>query len=141
MATNGYYLNPSHRYCFEACSACFRCGQRGKYAKCAGCSGHHDPFGVIDPHPDDTCTCTEGKLRFVDKNGSLRIVPYKTDPFKGEVTLINKTADENDWDDYVDDLREKINDPNFDPVQVVDMPTRRSRAAAGFKYLGDAPPQ
>lgn len=140
MATKGYYLNPSHRECFDACSACFRCDQRGKYAKCAGCSGHHDPFGTIDPHPDDTCTCAEGVLRFIDSKGELHLVRYRNNPFAGTVTLMNQTEDEREWDAYVNDIREKINDPHFNPVEVVDVPRRR-KGAGEFKILGDAPPR
>lgn len=122
MSAKGTYLNPSHRSCFEGCRACFRCDARGKYAKCVGCSGHHDPFGVVDPHPDDYCDCTAGKLRFVDQHGKVRIVSYNKDPFAGEITMVNRTEDERAWDDYVHDLREKLDDPTWEPVSIGDIP-------------------
>lgn len=134
MAIKGYYANPSHKECFSGCAACFRCSDRYKYAKCNECSGKHDPFGVIDPHPDDWCNCTEGVLRFVTPQGERRLVRYKTNPFKGEVTMLNKTEDEEAWEEYVHDLREKLDDPTWEPVRI----TERHAPGSEFKYLGES---
>ncbi len=138
MAIKGYHLNPSQRDCFNACEACFRCGDRYKYAKCNGCSGKHDPFGTIDPHPDDWCNCTEGILRFVKPNSQRVMVRYKTNPFDGKITMMNKTEDEKAWDDYVRDLREKLDDPTWEPIKFTDAETHaQMQQASNFNYLGN----
>ena len=135
MSAKGTYMNPSHKACFNVCKACFRCGDRGKYDKCKTCSGKHDPFGVIDAHEDDFCQCTQGILRFVTKVGQVRRIPYRSNPFKGEVTMVNKTEDERAWDEYVKDVREKLDDPTFEPVKIVQ---RGAHGMGGeFKYLGE----
>lgn len=133
MATPGFYQNPSHKSCFEACSACFRCKNYGRYAKCNSCSGKHDPFGVADPDPEDFCDCANGLLRFRNRKGQVVKVPYKTNPFKGKVAVVNKTEDEEAWDEYVHALRERLDNPTWDPVQIVDYPASK---AGEFKYLG-----
>jgi hypothetical protein len=45
---------------------------------------------------------------------------FKTSPFKGQVTYEKKTEDERDWDSYVKDMREKLNDPTYNPITIVD---------------------
>jgi hypothetical protein len=44
---------------------------------------------------------------------------FKTNPFKGEVKYEKKSEDERDWDSYVNDMREKMNDPNWNPITIV----------------------
>jgi hypothetical protein len=46
------------------------------------------------------------------------MVRFKTNPFKGEVKYSKKSQDERDWDSYVNDMREKMDDPNFNPVTI-----------------------
>lgn len=116
MAANGTYRNPSTRDCWTFCTSCNRCGDKGKYAKCADCSGRYDPSGRIDPHPDDFCQCSEGVLRWRTQQGRVIITKFKTNPFKGEVRYQKKSQDERDWDSYVSDMREKMNDPNWNPI-------------------------
>ena len=138
MSAPGTYQNPSTRDCWVTCKACMRCAQRGKYAKCVGCSGRHDPFGITDPHPDDTCTCTEGVLRFVTAEGKRTIVRYKSNPFAGTVTNTAKTQDERDWDSYLTSVREKMENPYFDPIIIDDgKAALNPRMGSEFKHLGN----
>jgi len=118
MAANGTYRNPSTKDCWRFCSSCNRCGYKGKYAKCADCIGRYDPSGRIDPHPDDFCQCTEGVLRWRTQEGRVIITRFRSDPFAGEVKYQKKSEDERDWDSYVADMREKMNDPNWNPITI-----------------------
>lgn len=119
-APKGTYRNPAEKHCWETCQACFRCDAKGEYAKCNGCSGRFDTYGVTVPHPDDFCDCKNGVLNFVRYDGQRVQVKYKTNPFKGEVLMNQKTEDEADYDAYLNDLREKYDDPNLNPVQVTE---------------------
>ena len=108
--------NPSSRWCWNTCPACYRCADKGRYSQCSGCSGRHDPFLRTDPDPDDFCQCTEGVLRWRAKDGRLLVSQYRTDPFKTKIMSARKTQDEAEYDAYVKDLREKLDNPNFDPI-------------------------
>lgn len=118
MAANGSYKNPTTRDCWTFCLSCNRCSDKGKYAKCAGCSGRYDPAGKIDPDRDDFCDCKNGVLRWRTQQGRLIITKFNSNPFKGEVKYQKKSEDERDWDSYVADMREKMDDPNWNPIQI-----------------------
>jgi hypothetical protein len=45
---------------------------------------------------------------------------FKTNPFKGQVKYEKISEDERDWDSYVNDMREKMNDPNFNPITITE---------------------
>ena len=118
MTTGNFYQNPSTKHCWVFCSSCNRCQDKGRYTKCSSCSGRYDPRGSIDPHPDDYCDCKNGVLRWRTQKGQIVNVRFKTNPFKGTVKYEKKTQDERDWDAYVRDMREKMDDPNFNPITI-----------------------
>ena len=45
---------------------------------------------------------------------------FKSNPFAGKVKYLKQSEDERDWDSYVKDMREKMNDPNWNPITIVD---------------------
>ena len=112
--------NPVFNDCWKFCSSCSRCQDKGRYTKGSGCSGRYDPKLIIDPDPDDYCDCKNGVLRWRSKQGKLLIAKFKTNPFKGEVKYEKKSEDERDWDSYVNDMREKMNDPTFNPITITE---------------------
>jgi hypothetical protein len=120
MTLPGTYENPSTKPCWAFCSSCNRCQDKGRYSKCVSCSGRYDPLGKTDPHPDDFCDCKNGVLRWITREGRLIITRFKSNPFKGKVKYEKKTQDERDWDSYVKDMREKLGDPHFNPITIVD---------------------
>jgi hypothetical protein len=67
---------------------------------------------MIDINNDDYCDCKNGGKSF--------IVKFKSNPFKAKVTYEKKSEDERDWDSYVSDMREKMNDPTWNPITIVD---------------------
>lgn len=120
MAAAGSFKNPAERDCWRYCFSCSRCADKGKYDKCRSCSGRFDPRGVIEHHPDDFCDCRNGVLRWRTQEGRLIITRFKSNPFKGKVNYVKKTQDERDWDSYVNDMREKMDDPTWNPITIVD---------------------
>lgn len=120
MSAKGTHQNPVEKWCWTFCSSCNRCQDKGRYTKCNGCSGRYDPEGTIDPHPEDFCDCKNGVLRWKTQTGRLVMTRFKTSPFKGQVTYEKKTEDERDWDSYVKDMREKLNNPTYNPIVIVD---------------------
>lgn len=119
MAAKGTYKNPTDKDCWVFCTSCNRCQDKGKYSKCNGCSGRYDPEGRMDPHSEDFCDCKNGVLRWKTQQGKVIMTRFKTNPFKGEVKYEKKSEDERDWDSYVNDMREKMNDPNWNPITIV----------------------
>jgi hypothetical protein len=118
MTLPGSYQNPSTKACWVYCSSCSRCQDKGRYNKCNGCSGRYDPAGKIDVHNEDFCDCRNGVLRWRTQEGKLLITRFKTNPFKGTVKYEKKSEDERDWDSYVADMQEKMDDPNFSPITI-----------------------
>lgn len=125
--------NPSDKSCFITCKACFRCADKGRFTKCNSCSGRHDPFDKSSPNPDDYCRCTEGILQWVTQQGQLVVRKYTKNPFAGTVITESKTQDESDWENYLMDLREKMDNPTYNPVQFTEIDVFSSR----FKTLSD----
>jgi hypothetical protein len=120
VTIKGTYKNPTERPCWTFCPSCNRCQDKGRYSACRGCSGRYDPEGVTDPDIDDYCDCKNGNLRWKTKQGKLIMTRFKTNPFKGTVKYEKKSEDERDWDSYLADMREKMNDPNWNPITIVD---------------------
>jgi len=118
MTISGTYQNPATKPCWAYCLSCSRCQDKGRYTKCNGCSGRYDPRGKIDVNNDDFCDCKNGILRWKTKNGKLLITKFNSNPFKGTVKYQKQSQDEADWDSYVNDMREKMDDPNFNPITI-----------------------
>ena len=118
MSSVGPTINPTNKWCWTFCTSCNRCQDKGRYTKCSGCSGRYDPDLKIVADNDDYCDCKNGVLRWKTKQGKLVMTKFKTNPFKGKVTYERKTEDERDWDSYVNDMREKLNDPNWNPITI-----------------------
>lgn len=115
------WRNPSDLSCFKACTSCFRCEDKGKYAKCNRCSGRHDPEMERDPYDiDDKCRCTEGILQLRTKDGRFIKTKFPHDPFDGNVKTDAVSQDEQDWNDYLYEMRSKYDDPDWDPIQFED---------------------
>ena len=112
--------NPSEKNCFNPCSACHRCSDKGKWESCASCSGRRDPARRIYPDPDDTCACKEGVLRWKTQKGQLIVTRYPGDPFGGKVQTEKATSDEEQYNQYVKEQRERLDDEHWDPVQFSD---------------------
>jgi hypothetical protein len=120
MPSNGPTINPTQRWCWSFCSSCNRCSDKGRYSQCGDCSGRYDPQLKIEPDRDDFCDCRNGNLRWKTQTGKLIVTKFKSNPFKGEVKYVKKTQDEQDWDSYVADMREKLDNPNWDPITIVE---------------------
>jgi hypothetical protein len=120
MAANGSFKNPAEKDCWRYCTSCSRCGDKGRYTKCNQCSGRFDPKGIIEKHPDDFCDCKNGVLRWRTQEGRIIMTRFKSNPFKGQVKYEQKSEDERDWDSYVNDMREKMNDPTWNPITIVE---------------------
>jgi hypothetical protein len=120
VAPNGTYENPTDKRCWTSCQACFRCEAKGSLSKCNGCSGRFDLNGRVVPHEDDRCRCKEGLLQYVKENGKMVQVKYRKDPFAGTIIRKEATQDERDWSRYVNDLRERHQDPDYEPVEITD---------------------
>lgn len=118
MAANGSFKNPSERDCWSYCFSCGRCQDKGRYTKCNGCSGRYDPSGVIEPHSEDFCDCRNGVLRWRTKEGRILMTRFKSNPYAGSVTYEKKSEDERDWESYLKDMREKMNDPDWNPITI-----------------------
>lgn len=112
-----YRENPVNLPCWETCTACGRCKNKGRYAKCQSCSGRNDPTCAKDPHPDDFCDCRNGILRWITKQGRLIIVKYKSNPYKTDIYKNHQTQDERDYESYLNDMRERLDDPTYDPIE------------------------
>lgn len=120
MAAPGAYKNPALRRCWETCGSCGRCTKMGTSAcPLRGiCSGRYDPHGQIDADIDDFCDCKNGVLRWKTKEGRRIIVKYYANPFMGRVRTHNKTEDERDWDSYLQDMRERLDNPDYNPIVI-----------------------
>lgn len=110
--------NPTDLPCYRGCAACFRCENKGRYTKCWSCSGRHDP--ELKRAPDDfmdRCRCSEGILQLRLQTGKLVVTKYPHDPYEGAVVQQTPGEDERDWNSYLQETRERLNDPNYDPLE------------------------
>lgn len=116
-------LNPSDRPCWRTCPSCYKCSNKGQDAKCQTCSGRHDPGVTLkfDPYDIDCyCDCRNGILRHRTQDGRLIVRHFLSDPFGGKVSTDAETEDERDWNAFVAEKREYLNDPNWDPLEFAD---------------------
>jgi len=122
MAAKGSYVNPVTRSCFVGCASCHRCEKRA-HDGCpfpTTCSGRPDVEGMRDPHPDDLCQCKTGVLRWVTKEQRVIIRRFKSSPFGGQIKTDTQDQADHDWNAYLNEKRNQIGDPNYDPVQFAD---------------------
>ena len=112
------YSNPTEKSCFRMCRSCMRCSNKGSMVSCDGCSGRPDPFGQRIPYSDDYCDCTRGVMRWQTKEGQLVVRRYESSPFGTQVFIDAKSGDEEDWERYLDEKREELDDPFFNPIKV-----------------------
>lgn len=112
----------SDRRCWIPCQSCFRCADKGKYDKCNNCTGHHDVKYLRDPYDvDDYCRCKEGIFQYRTSKGHLIIRKFPKNPFRGSwKSDAASTGDESDWDSYLQQLREELDNASYDPVQFSD---------------------
>lgn len=122
LTSQGSYVDPYTKPCWETCQSCGRCTKKGTSACPARdeCSGRFDKYGQRHPHPDDYCRCTSGILQWVTKDGRMTQSRMTGDPFKGTVMHETTSSDERDYNQYVDEMREKLNNPDYDPVRYND---------------------
>lgn len=113
--------NPSELRCWRTCGSCFRCADKGEHPWCWKCSGRHDPKRKRDPYDiDDHCRCTEGVLQYRLQTGQMLQRRFESNPFRSRVTTDAESEDDRDWNRYVDEKREKYDDPTWDPIQFPD---------------------
>lgn len=112
-----YHDNPSQLSCFQMCRSCFRCSDKGSMPACNSCSGRHDPELKREPHDQmDRCRCAEGIMQYRLQNGRLMVRKFMSDPFGGKVVTDAETQDERDWSAYITEQRERMDDPDWDPI-------------------------
>lgn len=116
MTLPGTYEDPMHKPCFTACAACYRCSDKGRYTKCNSCSGCMDPAGKIDVDPDHYCDCAQGVMRWRTKEGRLIITRYQRNPFEGQVIKTPDSEDKRDFQAYLQEYREKMENPYVSPI-------------------------
>lgn len=112
--------NPTEKDCWTTCTSCYRCADRGRFAKCEACSGRADPNRRIYPDPDDYCDCKNGILRYRAQNGRQLLARLSGNPFAGKVVSTPMDSDERDWEAYLTEVREKRDEPDWDPIQFYD---------------------
>lgn len=114
-------MNPSEKHCFSFCKSCWRCENKGMKAECSRCSGRHDPELRRDPYDiDDMCRCKEGILQFRLQDGRMVKRRFNSNPFAGKVITDAETEDERDWNSFLAEKREKLNNEHWDPIQFTD---------------------
>lgn len=101
--------------CFRVCRSCLRCEDKGRYAKCASCNGRVSSDRPA--HPDDYCRCSEGVLQVRTKDGRIIQRKFMSSPYGGEVKTDAESQDEREWNSYIEEKREELFDPNWDPVR------------------------
>lgn len=119
MSAPGTHADPMHKPCFTACPSCFRCADKGRYTKCNKCSGCMDPAGKIDVDPEHFCDCAQGVFRWRTKEGRLIIKRYNRNPFAGEVKSLPDSQDKRDFQAYLQEYREKMENPYVSPISVM----------------------
>jgi len=81
---------------------------------------------MIDEHPDDVCACTEGVLRYRTERGQLIVRPYRSNPYNATVKQRVKTDDERDWDAYLQEYRERMDNPYISPISIDTRPGKKA---------------
>lgn len=116
-------MNPAERNCWRICVSCFKCSEKGKYAKCGSCSGRFDPGPALkfDPYDrDQYCDCRNGILRHRLQTGQLVMKKFLTNPYAGKVVTDAVSEDEEEWNRYIAERREALNDEHWDPLRFHD---------------------
>lgn len=109
--------DPQDLPCWRTCRSCNRCANKGVFVACQSCSGRRDPRLQRDcSDVDDFCKCAQGILRYRTKQGVLVEGPLPGNPFEGSMISEPNSEDERDWERYVDEQRERFDDPYFDPI-------------------------
>ncbi len=116
----GTFRSPPTRSCWNWCPSCSRCQDRDRFNCGSICSGRIDEKGQREPHPDDYCRCKEGILQWVRDNGKMLQSHFVTNPFKATFKMQTYDQDEADYDAYVNDMREKYDREDYDPLQFSD---------------------
>lgn len=122
MAAPGSYKNPLDRTCFVGCASCHRCEKRAR-SECPlpnSCSGRPDREGMRDPHPDDICRCKDGVMRWVTKSQRVIIRRFTSSPFAGAVKTDSLDQDDRDWNAFIAEKREALDDEHYDALQFHD---------------------
>lgn len=117
LTAPGTFKNPADKSCWKMCPSCYRCENKDRLNCGATCSGRLDMDGMRLADVDDYCRCKEGKLQFVTQEGQLIQIKFKSNPYAGTVKYDNIGKDEADWNSYLADTRERLNDPTYDPIQ------------------------
>lgn len=113
--------NPSTKQCWKTCMSCYKCENKGKYSFCDSCSGRHDPEGKWDPYDrEQYCDCRNGILRHRLQSGKLITKKFMSNPYGGRVLTDAVSQDEQDWNQFIHEKREQLNDENWDPIQFND---------------------
>lgn len=118
LTSKGSYINPVDKPCWSTCLSCRRCSNKGSRDACASCSGRYDPDGQRHPDLDDYCRCKDGTLQWVTDEGKFLQVKIPHDPFKGTIQREGNSRDEQDWNSYLNDTRERLDNETYDPVQI-----------------------
>lgn len=120
VRAHGTFRNPMDKNCFDMCPSCHRCSNKDRFNCGNTCSGRDDPRGQRQPDIDDLCRCKEGILQWVRDDGRMIGVKMKTSPFAGVVKYDTLSQDEADWESYLKDMREKLDNELYDPIQFTD---------------------
>lgn len=112
-------VNPvvDRRQCWRPCRSCWKCEDQGRYSQCATCPAQVDILRRKYPDPDAYCDCHNGILRHRTQKGQLIIRKFLSSPYEGRVQTDAISEDERDWNTYVAERREFLNNPQWDPVQ------------------------
>lgn len=118
----GIGINPvtERRDCWKPCRSCWKCEDQGKFAKCATCPGRADYFRRMYPDPDSYCDCKNGVLRHRTKWGQLIVRKFMSSPYEGRVQTDAISEDEEEWNNYLNERREFLQNPTWDPVRFLD---------------------
>lgn len=111
------FRDPQDMPCWETCTSCNRCANKGLYAACDMCSGRCDPRLVQENRDiDDRCRCPESILQYRTKKGVLVKLPLQNNPFAGTVTTEPDNPDKRDWQRFLQEERERRDDPYYTPL-------------------------
>lgn len=116
-------MNPTEKSCYRACRSCWRCADKGRWLDrgCSTCPGRYDPQDRFQSDPDDTCRCSEGVLNYLTKSEPRRhlVRRFESNPFQSNVKTDAETEDERDWNAFVNEKREQLQDATWDPVRFI----------------------
>lgn len=108
------------RECWKPCRSCFKCEDQGKFAKCASCPGRADFYRRMYNDPDSYCDCRNGILRHRTQAGRLIVRKFLSSPYGGSVRTDAVSEDEEQWNAYIQERREFLQNPTWDPIKMPD---------------------